>query len=366
VPDTHKSTTLRIVRHSLTYGYKGNRSMHASGRPRAAGFTLVELLVVIAVIGLLVALLLPAVQAAREVARRLQCANNLRQLSLAVANYEATLGILPAAGIVDIDEEGRFLCRSGKMFSWAALILPYVEQETLHDRFDFNRSVLEQEGNPQSDQPPLMLCPTDAARGRMFVDADLTGGKSFGKGNYAAYCSTYHIDQQETPPGFPGAIVGHGQKLAEITDGTSNTLMLTEVRTRDHVQDQRGTWALPWAGSCLVAVDRHSKNTPRYVPDSYTKGMAQLPNRQGPIYDMLYRCADPSGAQWDRMPCATYAPGYPNGFLSAAPRSLHPGGVNASFVDGHVTFLRNDVNELLLAFMVCIEDDRILDRESAD
>ena len=97
---------------------------------------------------------------------------------------------------------------------------------------------------------------------------------------------------------------------------------------------------MPWAGSSLLSVDRHSSRKSRYEPDNYTKGMAQLPNRQGPIFDMLYDCVDPEEAQWDRMPCATWSPGYPNGFLSAAPRSLHPGGVNASFVDGRVSFLR--------------------------
>ncbi len=345
----------------------GSREVRLRAPHGRGAFTLVELLVVIAIIGVLISLLLPAVQAAREAARRLQCTSNLRQLSLAVLHYENALGVLPAAGIVDI-ENNKFKCTEGKMFSWVVLILPYVEQQTLLDRFDSNVSVLEQVGNPQAQQPPLLLCPSDAASGRLFVDSELTAGKPFGKGNYAAYCSTYHIDEQATPPGvfpyaFPGAIVEHGQKRTEITDSTASTLMLAEVRTRDQQQDQRGAWALPWAGASLITIDRHSRQSAQYEPDDYTAGMAQMPNCQGPIFDMLYNCVDPADAQWERMPCATYGGGYYH-FLSAAPRSLHPGGVNASFVDGHVAFLPNDIDELALAYMVCIKDGRVIDPEA--
>ncbi|MBN1589591.1 MAG: DUF1559 domain-containing protein, partial [Pirellulales bacterium] len=297
-------------------------------------------------------------------ARRMQCSSNIKQLSLAVLNYESTHHVLPAAGICDI-VDSTFDCQSNTMFSWVVLILPFMEQTALHDRFDFRVSVRNQDGNPQAEQPPILLCPSDGARGRLFIDATLTAGRPFGKGNYAAYCSILHIDDQESPPGkwpyaFPGAIVGHGQATSSITDGLSTTLMLAEVRTRDQQQDQRGAWALPWAGSSLLSVDRHAQALSHYVPDNYTRGMAQTPNCQGPIYDMIYHCVDPAGAQWEHMPCATWAPGYPNGFLSAATRSLHPGGVNVSFVDGHVMFMQNDIDEIVMAYMACVNDGQII------
>jgi prepilin-type N-terminal cleavage/methylation domain-containing protein len=91
------------------------------------GFTLVELLVVIAIIGILVAMLLPAVQAAREAARRSQCTNNLKQLSLAMLTYHQAVGKFPPPGI------------SSNQVSWLVLILPYLEQKPLHDQFDFNQ-----------------------------------------------------------------------------------------------------------------------------------------------------------------------------------------------------------------------------------
>jgi len=344
----------------LAYGAGGSACTGKTHLLRAAGFTLVELLVVIAVIGILISLLLPAVQAAREAARRIQCTSNLKQLHLAVLNYADAHRVLPEAGITD--SPGQILrCRHGKMFSWIVLILPQMEQMTLHDQFDFDLTVLEQPADPQAEHISLLLCPSDQARERFLVDSDLTAGKRFAKGNYAAYVSPYHVDE---PFRYPGTLGVEGWKVRDDPDGLSNTLMLTEVRTRGQVQDQRGAWALPWTGSSLLSVDMHPHAScypdKPFRPSDASFGQTQMPNNQGPIYDMLYACVDEAGAQLERMPCATYDPSWgsdaTNHFLSAAPRSLHPGGVNAVFCDGHIVFLPDEIDEVVLAYLVSPND----------
>lgn len=326
-------------------------------RNRSA-FTLIELLVVITIIGILIALLLPAVQAAREAGRRLQCSNNLKQLSLACLNYEEAHKVLPPAGIVaPASVRWSWVPRSGPMFSWIVLILPQLEQTALYGQFNFNLSVLNQPNNPQEKVFNTLLCPSDSSRNRFFVESNLTAGKRFAKGNYAAYAGPCHVDSNLC---WPGAMVGTGQTVAEIRDGLSNTIMLSEVRVRDHQEDQRGAWALPWTGSSLLSFDMHPTNTwtscTGYKPTSASKGWTQPPNCQGPNMDMLYKCPDAAGAQFERMPCAEYQVGTSWEFLSAAPRSVHPGGVNIAFADGHVTYLTDSVDEFTMAYLTCSND----------
>jgi prepilin-type N-terminal cleavage/methylation domain-containing protein/prepilin-type processing-associated H-X9-DG protein len=340
---------------------------------RRAAFTLVELLVVITIIGILISLLLPAVQKAREAAHRIQCANNMRQLALAVCNYESARGHLPPSGLTPLSSWELDL-RAGTMLSWIVLVLPYTEGDTLYRQFDFSKTALQQPADPQTSQMSLLLCPSDGARGRFFVDADLTKGKRFAKGNYAAYVSPLHTDLQHLFPGalaISGATPYAGQRMAEITDGTSSTLMLSEVRTRAHPQDQRGAWALPWTGASILSFDLHIVNwwggaLPKpLLEDPRCVGKTQLPNTDGEnaAMDMLYVCPDLAGSQMDGMPAGIWDPSpyADEHYLSAAPRSLHPGGVNAAFMDGHLGFLPNDMDEMVMFELVCTKDGQTAD-----
>ncbi|MGE3241906.1 MAG: DUF1559 domain-containing protein [Pirellulales bacterium] len=349
------------------------RSSDNARSAAATGFTLVELLVVVAIIGILIALLLPAVQQARESSRRISCVNNLKQLGIATLSYNDAYKTLPPSGIVAKKEltSGQatypvYDQQSGKMFSWAVTLLPFVEENNLYDQFDMSLSVLEQPNEPQRHSVPAYLCPSDGAQGRLFMDEEFTNGKWFGKGNYAAFVSPFHVDLQML---FPGALIGGGQRLSKVTDGTSKTVVFSEVRTRDDRLDERGVWALPWNAATLLAPDMHydlirSEGAVTTFDAMATQAVlmqTQLPNTLGPNRDILLRCDEDTlaEAQFEGMPCEKWKwPLGLAGYISAAPRSTHPGGVNMTLLDGHVDFLANDVDPVTLAYLVDIRDAR--------
>ena len=318
-------------------------------------FTLVELLVVIAIIGALIALLLPSVQAARETARRASCTNNLKQISLAVLIYHDAHECFPPSGIHARGPKP-FDPRDGKMFSWLVMILPHLEQAALYGQFDFHRTVLQQPNDPQAARFSTLLCPSDASEGEHFMHPSLTQGKRFGKGNYAAYVSPYHTEFQEY---WPGALVwNRRQTVANIGDGLSNTFLASEIRVRDQELDQRGTWALAWNAASLLAYDMHPQGVANavYRCNRMSLGITQRPNTLGPNLDIVYSCPDSAEAILAGMPCDVYNVPPSNHYLTSAPRSRHPGGVNVAFLDGHLGFVRDDVDEIAMAYLVAIDD----------
>ena len=346
----------------------------AFSRPLAPhGFTLVELLVVIAIIGILVALLLPAIQAAREAARRMSCQNNLKNLALGALNFEQAKGGLPpvtqakpAAGFGE-----RISIYNGSQFSWIVQVLPLIEEQSLRDQFDFTKTVMQQlttdQKYPEESQPSLLLCPSDGALNRFYTSPS-TFNHRFGKANYAAYASPEHVVCMRV---FPGAMINDVQPLSRITDGTSHTLMLAEIRTRAHEWDPRGAWTLAWTGASILSYDMHSADPANptaamdgcrptdarnmaYTPLDYPGVDTQLPNNPptSTIQDRLKECPDKSEADLELMPCTTESAT----FTSAAPRSMHVGGVNAAHVDGSLTWLSDDVDRYLMARMVSINE----------
>ena len=120
---------------------------NGKGRAIRRAFTLVELLVVIAIIGVLVALLLPAVQAAREAARRSQCQNHLKQIGLAVHNFEDIYKTLPHS-------------RYDDRYTWAVEILPFVEQKSLYDQWDLTKNYYKQNAVARMTTVPVYFCPS--------------------------------------------------------------------------------------------------------------------------------------------------------------------------------------------------------------
>lgn len=193
-----------------------------------SGFTLVELLVVIAIIGVLVSLLLPAVQTAREASRRTQCLSQMRQLAIAVQNYNDSLKFYPASGIVDTTQP-LYEARTGTMFSWIVLILPYYEQKPLHDKFDFNRTVIDQPNDPQATHIKPLLCPSDTAFWPLFVRHRANQQSQLAKGKLHRVLGT---DACGVSKPLWGGFTSHKPHREQaFEEGTSNTLLLSEVLT---------------------------------------------------------------------------------------------------------------------------------------
>ena len=188
--------------------------MNAVQRLPARGFTLVELLVTIAVIGILMALLMTAVQAAREAARRSQCLNNLKQMGLAIQLYHDVHGVLPPGGL-----EPRPLWPKGKQYAWSAFILPQLEQANVQQTIDFRR--------PFDD-------PANAAIAAQVIDIYLCPstprGSPLRQGRAACdYGGIYgeRITSPNNPP--KGAMLyDRALRMADILDGASQTLIVSE------------------------------------------------------------------------------------------------------------------------------------------
>jgi prepilin-type N-terminal cleavage/methylation domain-containing protein len=238
---------------------------------RRPGFTLVELLVVIAIIGVLVALLLPAVQSAREAARRMSCSNNLKQLSLALHNYEDTHKAFPPAGI------------DSNHMSWVVMLLPYFEQKALYDQFNFNRggwNALNRITLVQGVRIKAILCPDLLVKSDSYSlhvgnpdESNVSALHYYGvlgpSGPTSAGSTDQYLVQGVGNAGFgfcamQGAfgqgiwngkdVIPTSNPLRTFTDGTSNTLLLGELAwpkfphwrpwTRGWYSDARGTLLL--------------------------------------------------------------------------------------------------------------------------
>ncbi len=179
------------------------------------GFTLVELLVVISIIGVLVSLLLPAVQAARSAARRMMCKNHLHQIGIALHSYHQVHETFPPGGI----DVRTWKNRHGVQIAWSALLLPYLEQAPLHEKIDFSRGF---DSSENAEAAAVILdvyiCPS-VPQGRKRVDGR-------GPTQYGGIYGERITGPNDPPKGV--MLYFESISIAAITDGTSQTLAVSE------------------------------------------------------------------------------------------------------------------------------------------
>jgi prepilin-type N-terminal cleavage/methylation domain-containing protein len=235
-----------------------------SSSPGRRGFTLVELLVVIAIIGVLVAMLLPAVQAAREAARRSNCSNNLKQIGLALHNYEDTHKTFPAAWWLSNPPLN--------MGAWGTSILPQLEQQPLYDKYDTKVPPIDQAGTIGVANIAII-----STRLKMFECPSVPGGDRIYTGGISGVPGLPTLSWRAAPSDYiattgvratygnlaynnnqggnrHGALLVMGpfggvqiSKMAKITDGTSNTFLVGERTGGNELYTKRLVWQAPAA-----------------------------------------------------------------------------------------------------------------------
>lgn len=304
------------------------------------GFTLVELLVVIAIIGILVALLLPAVQSAREAARRMQCTNNLKQIGLALANYEVAKRTYPPGAFWKYHPDSHPLKGSVLLH-----ILPFIEQQNVYDLVDFKQFNVEKQTTPVpfSTVSGTIIssyqCPSDDHPKRFGTNAVSNYGASRGptrvENNPDHSCShpfstfamnSFSDDIKNIPGVFSrmGVDDGVATAVSDVRDGLSNTIFFGEVRPKCSAHFSAG-WSRSNSGQGYCTT----------------------------IIPINYDSCDREGV---KTGCARHN----NWNTEVGFKSLHPGGAHVLLGDGSVQFLTDTIDHQLFQYLGAKADGKVI------
>jgi prepilin-type N-terminal cleavage/methylation domain-containing protein/prepilin-type processing-associated H-X9-DG protein len=371
-----------------------SRTRSTASRP---AFTLIELLVVIAIIAVLIALLLPAVQSAREAARRAQCTNNLKQIGLALHNYESSNGAFPPGG-----ESTNFnVTPAATQFvdgGWSTLarVLPYMEGTTAFNALNFNLAEYNDAFGANytgaSQVVAVFLCPSstrnpdggrDGAESGQAPWLDTFSQINGGYG-YNDYGPTVYTDISPLLVGGLGAsrftpyrdkntrangMLKQGMtRIAEATDGTSNTIAIAEDAGRDPrylSPYTEGYWNSVITRPAAMALINANDPGPvggyaayrrfwRWAEPDEGYGVSGAPNNGGtPSHELVdWTTSTPYIAQGN------------NAGANDEIASFHPSGANVLFGDGHVQFLKNSVSPVTLRGLVTPNGGEVLSSDS--
>jgi prepilin-type N-terminal cleavage/methylation domain-containing protein/prepilin-type processing-associated H-X9-DG protein len=349
---------------------------------RGRGFTLIELLVAIAIIAVLISLLLPAVQSAREAARRAQCVNNLKQIGLALHNYVSVNGGFPTAGQGSLytvnPPDTQYVDGTG----FHARILPFLEQAAVYNAINFSLDYNHLSGSNYTAYSSVIrgfLCPsavrqknngrddTNDPNGAPF---ELTG-QGYGVNDYFATTytdidplgrtgqlgSTPITPYRNRPSRADGILKTGSTQLAEVLDGLSNTVIVAEDAGRDasYVSERSEYYVSPLEPNIQRPVPPGQRRAWRWGEANASGGQSGVLNNKWRPMHAGYPYPQPS----DPVFFQTNQAGANQELFS-----YHPGGVNALFGDGSVRFLKDGVNLVVLRGLITLRGGEVVSSDA--
>ncbi|MEZ5940397.1 MAG: DUF1559 domain-containing protein [Planctomycetaceae bacterium] len=284
------------------------------------GFTLIELIVVMGVIAMLVAMLLPAVQQAREAARRTACKNNLKQLGLALTNYQGLYDVFPPGYVSrEVAPDDPYSMETGSGYAWSTLLLPFLDQAPLMQQINLRGNSTDPMSlNLAATQIPAFTCPSDTGE-LVFAVTNLAGTLTLSRSNYVGVYGTGDLSSLPGAPVERGIFYRNsGVAIYDLKDGASHTLLLGErvsPQDRENMPQEccAATWYAVPPGSAYESDNSGTFQPPWLVLGATNQAMA------APLIPL----------------------NAPN--ASAPFSSQHVGGIQVVFADGSVRFISENI-----------------------